>query len=134
MSTETMGKVLVSATLENLADVYGARRDALIVDQVRKVTVTDALVDLTVSGLLIPSRLNAVLGLGLTKVLRTVQLTVQGRDFICDAKEIGDHLPVVIGRIPLTLMDWVVDVEGQQLIGNPEHGGEQMMEALSVYN
>ena len=32
---------------------------------------------------------------------------------------------VVIGQVPLELMDWVVDSKGQRLIGNPEHGGEQ---------
>ena len=38
--------------------------------------------------------------------------------------------PVLIGQIPLELLDWVVDPKGQRLIGNPEHGGEQIMEVF----
>jgi hypothetical protein len=36
---------------------------------------------------------------------------------------------MVIGQVPLELMDWVVDPKRQRLIGNPEHGGEYMVEA-----
>jgi hypothetical protein len=35
-----------------------------------------------------------------------------------------------MGQVPLELMDWVVDPGRQRLIGNPEHGGEEMIEAL----
>ncbi len=35
----------------------------------------------------------------------------------------------MIGQVPLELMDWVVDLQGQRLIGNPEHGGQHMIEA-----
>jgi hypothetical protein len=43
---------------------------------------------------------------------------------------VGDELPVIIGQVPLELMDWVVDPKGQRLVGNPEHGGEQMIDIL----
>ena len=56
-------------------------------------------------------------------------MTIQGRDCISDVAEIGDDLPVVIGQVPLELMDWVIDRQGQQLIGNPAHGSEHMIEA-----
>jgi ABC-type tungstate transport system permease subunit len=36
----------------------------------------------------------------------------------------------VIGQVALELMDWVVDPKGQRLIGNPEHGGEQMIDII----
>jgi hypothetical protein len=49
---------------------------------------------------------------------------------ISDVDEIGDEFPVVIGQVPLELMDWVVDPKRQRLIGNPEHGGEQMIDIL----
>jgi hypothetical protein len=42
--------------------------------------------------------------------------------------EIADGFSVVIGQVPLELMDWVVDPKGQRLIGNPEHGGVQMID------
>ena len=42
--------------------------------------------------------------------------------------EIADECPVLIGRIPLEALDLVVDPGGRRLIGNPEHGGEQIVE------
>jgi hypothetical protein len=61
---------------------------------------------------------------------RAVRLTIQGRDCAIDVGEIGNEFPVLIGQIPLELLDWVVDPKGQRLIGNPEHGGEQIMEVF----
>ena len=58
----------------------------------------------------------------------TRDLTIQGRDCPIDVGEIADDLPVIIGQIPLESLDWVVDLKGQKLIGNPEHGGEHVME------
>jgi hypothetical protein len=34
----------------------------------------------------------------------------------------------LIGQVPLELLDFVVDPRGQRLIGNPEHGGEHIIE------
>ena len=47
-----------------------------------------------------------------------------------DVGEIGDEFPVIIGQVPLELMDWVVNRKRQRLIGNPEHHGEQMIDVL----
>ena len=138
-----MGKVLVTATIENLEDLYKASQGVLPADQVRGVTVADALVDTGATGLLLPKRLIAQLGLPPLRtrqartiagsvplpMYRAVRLTVQGRDCISDVAEIGDEFSVVIGQVPLELMDWVVDPKRQQLIGNPEHGGEHMIDA-----
>jgi predicted aspartyl protease len=144
MGADTMGKVLVAAHLENLEDVYKAAQSILPADQVRAVDVSDALIDTGATGLLLPRRLIAQLGLSKLRrrpartiaghveipIYRAVRLTVQGRDCISDVGEIGDELPVVIGLVPLELMDWVVDPKRQRLIGNPEHGGEQMIDVL----
>jgi predicted aspartyl protease len=92
--------------------------------------------------LFLPKRLIAQLGLSKTRsqklktaagivradIYRLVELKVQGRDCTIEAAEIPDEYPVLIGRIPLMLLDFVVDPVGQRLIGNPEHGGEQMIE------
>ena len=142
METATMGKVLVAAKIENLEDLYMVRKGLLPANQVRTVEVTDALIDTGASGLLLPKRLIAQLGLqqSRTRQARTfggpvqipmfdaVRLSVQGRDCISDVGEIADDHSAVIGQIPLELMDWVIDPKGQRLIGNPEHGGEQMIE------
>ncbi|HUY34909.1 MAG TPA: aspartyl protease family protein [Pirellulales bacterium] len=137
-----MGKVLCAARIENLNDLFNAEQGILPEDQVRRVEVTNALVDTGASGLLMPSRLIAMLGLRPLRVrpargiggplevsiYGTVRLTIQGRDCPMDVGEISDDLPVIIGQIPLESLDWVVDLKGQKLIGNPEHGGEHVME------
>ncbi len=139
-----MGKVLVAAHIENLEDVYKVAQGTLSADQVRAVDVTDALIDTGATGLLLPRRLIAQLGLSLLKTrpartiagpvdvstYRAVRLAVQGRDCISDVGEVGDDFPVIIGKVPLELMDWVVDPKRQRLTGNPEHGGEQMIDVL----
>lgn len=139
-----MGRVLVAARLENLEDVYKAAQGALPAEHVRAVDVTDALIDTGATGLLVPRRLIAQLGLPVLRtrpartiagsvvvaIYRAVRLTVQGRDCISDVGEIGDEFSVVIGQVPLELMDWVVDPKRQRLTGNPEHDGEQMIDIL----
>ena len=42
--------------------------------------------------------------------------------------ELPDDWPVLIDRIPLQLLDLVIDPFGECSIGNPAHGGEQMIE------
>ena len=144
METAPIGRGLVAARLENLEDVYKAAQGALPAEQVRAVEVTAALIDTGATGLLVPRRLIAQLGLSVLRprsartiagnvempMYRAVRLTVQGRDCISDVGEIGDECPVIIGQVPLELMDWVVDPKRQRLTGNPEHGGEQMIDVL----
>ncbi len=142
MESATMGKVLVTARIENLLDLYDVDRGQLSPDKVRRVDVPDALVDTGASTLSLPHRLVTQLGLkplrtrqartsaGLTtmQVYGTVRLTIQGRDCSCDVVEIQDDCPTLIGQIPLELLDFVVDPNGQRLIGNPAHGGEHIIE------
>jgi len=142
MEPTTMGKVLVSAVVENLDDLFAVRKGLLAADQVRRVEVTDALVDTGATGLLLPKRLidqlnceplrirtaRTIAGNTTLPVYRAVRLTVQGRDCISDVAEVPDEFSIVIGQVPLELMDWVVDPGNQRLIGNPEHGGEHMIE------
>ncbi len=144
METETMGGVRVSATIENIADWFELRRGLRFETEVRRVDVPDALVDTGAFGLLIPMRMVNHLGLApvRTRISRTingdlpittyraVRLTIQGRDCVIDVSGIADNLPVIIGQIPLEAMDWVVDMKGHRLIGNPEHGGEEMVDIL----
>jgi predicted aspartyl protease len=144
METATMGKVVVTAKIENLGDLYDVKKGLLTDDQVRGVEVHDAVVDTGATTLLLPKRIVAALGLELLRtrasrglggafplpIFRAVRLTIQDRDCIVDVGEIGDEYPVLIGQIPLEALDWVVDSKGQRLIGNPEHGGEWSMDAF----
>ena len=50
------------------------------------------------------------------------------RDCPIDVSELPDNCPVSIGQVPLEPLDFVVDVPGQRLTGNPAHGGEHMIE------
>lgn len=142
MEIDSIGKVLVSARIENLVDVYQAAQGAIQADEVRSVEVEDALVDTGATMLSMPGRLIRQLGLiplrsrqartsaGIV-MLQTyggVRLTIQGRDCISDVTELPDDCPVLIGQVPLELLDFVVDPGRQRLIGNPEHGGEHILE------
>jgi len=142
MVTATIGKVLVTATIENLNDLFAVGKGLLSGDQVRRVDVADALIDTGDKGLLVPSRFVRLLGLeplrirpartiaGPTplQIYRAVRLSVQGRDCVSDVTEIPDNFLIIIGQVPLELMAWVVDLRGQRLMGNSEHGGEYMVE------
>jgi hypothetical protein len=57
-----------------------------------------------------------------------VRLTIQGRACSVDVSEVAEECPVLIGYVPLELLDFVVNPRAQSLIGNPEHGGEFMFD------
>jgi predicted aspartyl protease len=138
----TMGRVLTELTVENLKDLWDAEQGRLPQDKVRRLTVPDALVDTGATTLGLPDRLIRQLGLArrATKrahtaagvrdlnVYEPVRLTVQGRDCTVDVLEVPDTTPVLLGQVPLELLDFVVDPSGRRLIGNPAHGGEQIFE------
>ena len=63
MENTRMGKVLVTARIENLEDVFSAQKGLLAAEQIRTVEVTDALVDTGASTLSLPRRWIAQLGL-----------------------------------------------------------------------
>jgi clan AA aspartic protease len=142
METDAMGKVIVPVRLENVYDLHEVRMGSRAPDAVRAADVPDALVDTGASTLSLPRRLVAQLGLNLLRtrsartaggtvalrVYGTVRLMVQGRECTCDVLELPDDCPVLIGQIPLELVDFVVDPAGQRLIGNPAHGGEEVIE------
>ncbi|HUT09252.1 MAG TPA: retroviral-like aspartic protease family protein [Thermoguttaceae bacterium] len=142
MEINTMGKVLVSARIENLGDVFALRRHTLAEEKIRTLEVEDALVDTGATLLSMPGRLIEQLGLeqqrtrtartasGITEfaIYDAVRLTVQGRDCVVEVAGLPDECPVLIGQIPLEALDFIVDPMGQKLVGNPDHGGKQMID------
>jgi clan AA aspartic protease len=142
MEMAAMGKVVVTAAIENLDDLLSVAKGQMTPEQVRRVEVHDALVDTGASTLSLPKRLVAQLGLRpfRTRQARTsagtitlqmfgvVHCTIQGRDWNGDVVEIPDECPVLIGQQVLEGLDLVVDTAGHRLIGNPEHGGEHVIE------
>ena len=140
METETMGRVLTEAMVENLADLWDAQRGRIAAENVRRITVTDALVDTGATMLSLPRHMIQELGLAKRQTRRvrtnsglheadiydTVRLTIGGRDCPTDVIEVPDDTPVLVGQIPLEALDYVVDLRARRLVGNPEHGGELM--------
>ena len=133
-----MEGIFVPAVLENQADWALVRRGVLLADQVRRVEVAYARIDPDEPGLLLSPGVIAALGLEplgpqtahTVNVGRVVVLTVKGRDCVMDVGGVAAFSQVTIGRIPLLAMDWHIDRRRQKLVGNPDHGGEWMMDVL----
>lgn len=143
MEAPTMGRVLVAAKIENLFDLYEVNQGQRKPEDVRTVEVPDALVDTGATYLSLPQRFIDQLGLQRYRTRRArtaggdlrefdiygmVRLTIQGREHGMEVAALPDTCPALIGQIPLEVLDWVVDPKGQKLIGNPEHGGEEMFD------
>ncbi len=142
MGSETMGRVLTPARIENLEDVWAVKRGLVQEHEVRRIEVVDAWVDTGATTLSLPTSLIKQLGLTQTATKRvisatgsgeaavygTVRLTIQDREFVSDVHEVPDGVPVLIGQIPLEYLDFDVDPKEQRLIGNPAHGGEHVLE------
>ena len=111
-------------------------------EQARRIDITDALVDTGATTLALPTRLIHQLGLAQTgqkratavngttqvKLYEAVRITIAGRSCTVDVMEVPDDVPVLVGQIPLEMLDLVIDLQGRRLMGNPAHGGEQMLE------
>jgi predicted aspartyl protease len=138
-----MGRVVTEVTIENLGDLLTAERGLLPPEQVRRVTLTDAMVDTGATLLSMPTRLIRQLGLtkqytkrvtdgrggvGEVDAYGPVRLTIQGRTCPTDVLEVPENVPVLVGQLPLEYLDLVIDMRAHKLIGNPAHGGEHMFE------
>jgi len=138
----SMGRVTTEALIENFGDVFLVERGLLAPDQVRSISITDALVDTGCTMLGMPKKLIDQLGLTFVssrpgmamngpvecRQYGTIRLTIMGRSCPLDVMEVADSCPVLIGQIPLEYLDFVVDPRERKLIGNPAHGGVQMYE------
>jgi predicted aspartyl protease len=127
--------------IQNLNDVLNAESGMIRADQIRCVTVSDALVETGATLLSLPTRLIKQLGLekysrrrirsatGIAEanLYAAVRLTIRDRFCSSDVMELPDDTPALIGQLPLEQLDYV-DLRGRSLIGNPAHGGEQMYE------
>ncbi len=137
-----MGRVVVSAKIENLGDLLLVKSGDLDPAKMRQLEVSDALVDTGASNLAMPKSMIEQLGLtpmrerpmrtaaGIRnfKIYGAVRLTIDERDCTIDVSELEEGCPVLIGQVPLELMDWVVDPKNQRLIGNPDHDGKWVLD------
>ena len=137
-----VGRVVTPIKVENLEDLFRAKKRDIPPGQVRMLELNDALVDTGTTLLSLPKGMIKQLGLdflytrrGTTtsgfrkvKVYSSVRLTIQGRDCRVDVAEVSDKTPALVGQVPLELLDLVVDPRQARLIPNPAHGGEWMIE------
>jgi hypothetical protein len=143
MENNTMGRVTVPAKIENVCELYLASKGIIPEEEVHRIEVTNAVVDTCSTYLAMPPKLISQLGfdkpLGMYQAQTSnglvsrslfgpVRLTVLNRFCTIDIAEVADDCPVMIGKIPLQILDLVVDPQGQCLTGNPRHGGQQMIE------
>ena len=110
METAEMGRVVTEITVENLEDLWAARRGELPPDQVRSVVIPDALVDTGASMLALPTGVIRQLGLKKNRdrparattgpttvsIYDVVQLTIQGRDCKIEVMELPDGTPALV--------------------------------------
>lgn len=142
MESQVMGRVLTDAKVESLKDLWDVERGLIPTDQARRLVLTDALVDTGATTLALPTRFVQQLGLKKVdekratssagthqvNVYEAVRLTIQDRFCTVDVMEVPDDVPVLIGQIPLEMLDLVVDPRSRRLTGNPAHGGEHILE------
>ncbi len=144
MESKTVGRVLVEAKVENLKDLWELESGQCVAEDVRGLTIEKTLVDTGATTLSLPATLVQQLGLkrrsrkrvitsageSETAVYDAVRLTILGRKCTVDVMKFPDGVPALIGQVPLELLDFVVDPGRQRLIGNPEHGGEHIIEVF----
>ena len=54
------------------------------------------------------------------RLMGMVQVEVQGRSCVVDAVEVPQGAPVLLGAVPLEMMDWHIDPLHQRLLPSPE--------------
>lgn len=142
--SSAMGRVVTPIVVENVRDALDAHEGKLSHELVRRLSIEKALVDTGASTLSLPTSMIRQLGLTRLKSKRVmtsrgpaetdtysaVRLLIQDRDCTVDVVEIPDGVPVLVGQIPLELMDFVVDPVNQRIIGNPDHNGVWTLELL----
>jgi predicted aspartyl protease len=135
-----MGRVVVKIKLTNYGDLH-LQSLGLLKGEPRSIEV-ETLVDTGATRLSLKPSVIAALGLQRVEIVSSktangickrgkygpVQLELMGRSGNFDVMEVPEDVPNLLGQIPLEDLDFVVDPRNQRLIGNPEHGGEQMVE------
>jgi predicted aspartyl protease len=142
LDQHTIGRVLTEARIENLRDLWAVEEGRAPPESVRRLILTDALVDTGATTLALPTSLIRQLGLSKTReqravsfqgpaaisIYEVVRLTILGRNCAVEVMEVPDDVPALIGQIPLEMLDLVIDLQGRRLTGNPAHGGDHVLE------
>ena len=122
--------------LENLKDIFLAEADVIKPEDVRRLTIEDALVDTGATGLCLPKSLVQQLGLTPLRSIRVqtangttertiyseVKYTVLERSHSIQVTDLPEDTPVLVGHMILEALDLCVDIRNG-LIHNPAHDG-----------
>jgi len=136
-----MGKIVEKVKIVNLFDDMQVQQGMIEPDKVRRLE-TEALVDTGVTFLCLKKSLIEKLGLipvgersvrtSNGRVTRTIYSEViiylKDRFARVSVSELPEDCPNLLGQFPLQIMDFVVDMRNEKVIGNPEHDGEWMWE------
>ena len=129
--------------LENLYDLIAVKLGVMDPENVRRLTVTEALIDTGTTGLCLPTLLIERLGLtpveatrvrtatGITEriLYSEVQFTILGRTRSIQVTDLPDGSPALVGHMVLEHLDLCLDIK-DGLIYNPAHDGEWITEIL----
>ena len=131
--------------LTNSTDMALARRGLLPSDQIRTIEM-EGLVDTGATSLVIPLAVAEALGLPEVRrrpvrladgsvhnfpLVSELHIEILGRDMACDAIAIPAST-LLIGQIPLEMLDLVVDPKSRDLAVNPESPDAPMFDAMSA--
>ena len=129
--------------LTNQDDLVLVRAGVMNPEDVRRLTVEDALVDTDATGLRLPAPLIKQLGLtplrkvqaqianGMVErvIYSEVEYTVLERSDSIRVTDLPEGMPVLLGHMILEALDLCVDMKNG-LIHNPAHGGEWRIKIL----
>ena len=128
--------------LVNLSDLNLANRGVITPEEVRRVTVEDALVDTGATRLSLPKPIIEQLGLtpyGNAKartaagivdriIYSTVEFTILERKGTLPVTDLPEGAPILVGHMVLEQLDLCLDIR-KGLIYNPAHGDDWIEEA-----
>ncbi len=142
MQITVRGKVQIPIRVENLGDAINVTRGFFKAEFIRAVEVPDALVAPGTSCFALPARIVKELklqrrgtrkartaeGFAFFGVYEPVRIYVLDRDCSIDVIKVPDGCPVLLGTLPLKLLDLVVDEANGRLIGTPDHDGHPLVD------
>jgi clan AA aspartic protease len=140
MRRYTMGTVYAEITIKNAGDVFCVKQGLIKEEDIRSITITSK-VDTGASELVINEELCEKLGLFVVderkarvadgrwvfcKLAHGVEIHWKDRYALCGAMVLPGSVNVLLGAVPLEVMDLIVDPGKQELVGR--HGDEVVME------
>ena len=129
--------------LANLTELNLADSDVIKSEEVKRVTVDDAIVDTGATRLSLPKSLIEQLGLTVIgsrksrttngivdrNIYSAVRFTVLERSGIIEVTDVPDNVPVRVGHMVLEMLDLCLDIK-KGLIYNPDHDDEWIEDQL----